>query len=183
MGKVPNCLIFKKIILSICLFLKNLIRAHWVPCSTLSTGNMEMMTGTKDPVLRGSGSHGRAHSVMILSALFCRSEAAEAHQDCSINNFDLIEKLSRMREMVLWFPWMDKTEVFLFLFFSWWKLEEVDLPSLIRAKMSQANPCLSFHLQCGSFSWPKNRGHEFQFYKFRVWGNRTTKPVCDHCGS
>lgn len=99
------------------LFLKNLIRACWVPYSTLGTGNMEMMAGTEDPLLRGLGSHGRARSVMILNVLFRGSEAAEAHQDRSVNNFDIIEK--RMREMVLRFPWTDKTEVFLFLFFSW----------------------------------------------------------------
>lgn len=164
------------------LFLKNLIRACWVPCSTLGTGNMEMMAGTEDPLLRGLGSHGRARSVMILNVLFRGSEATEAHQDRSVNNFDIIEKC--MREMVLRFPWTDKTEVFLFLFFSWWKLEEVDLPSLIRAKMSQANPCLVFSSSVWViFLAKEQRGHEFQFYKFRVWGDRITKPMCDHCGS
>lgn len=70
------------------LFLKNLVRACWVPRSVLGTGNRN-----DDLAFRGVASHGGAHSKMFLHALFRANSAAEARQDCSINNFGITEKL------------------------------------------------------------------------------------------
>lgn len=84
-GKVPICLIKKKIALTIYLFLKNLLRACGVPSSGPGTENSKAIKFLV-PAFQGVCPPGGARSAMFLSVVFHESQAPEARQDSGTNS-------------------------------------------------------------------------------------------------